>query len=151
MAGSLEQRIGNLEKLYSAGSGSLAEGPEGWREAMSASLRLAEEKAAAEEAQGAVHALPDPVHPPPPEVVEDGLPRREFARQHPPLATGLQHVEDGVQDLLRAMDPRTASPLWSREMRLQQRRFDIREVRQVSLVRHGSDRRLSADAFSDGL
>jgi hypothetical protein len=60
MAGSLEQRIGNLEKLYSAGSGSLAEGPEGWREAMSASLRLAEEKAAAEEAQGDLrrrHAL----------------------------------------------------------------------------------------------
>jgi hypothetical protein len=52
MAGSLEQRIGNLEKLYSAGSGSLAEGPEGWMETMAASLRLAEEKAAAEEAQG---------------------------------------------------------------------------------------------------
>jgi hypothetical protein len=52
MAGSLEQRIGNLEKLYGAGSGSLAEGPEGWREAMSASLRQAEQKARDEEAQG---------------------------------------------------------------------------------------------------
>jgi hypothetical protein len=49
---SLYRRIEVLEKLYSAGSGSLAEGPEGWREAMSASLRQAEEKAAAEEAQG---------------------------------------------------------------------------------------------------
>jgi hypothetical protein len=57
---SLASRIEVLERRYSAGSGSLAEGPEGWREAMSASLRLAEEKAAAEEAQGDLrrrHAL----------------------------------------------------------------------------------------------
>ena len=52
MAGSLEKRLAHLERLYSAAPGNLAEGPEGWREAMSASLRLAEEKAAAEEAQG---------------------------------------------------------------------------------------------------
>ena len=52
MAGSLEKRIADLERLYSAGSGNLAEGLEGWREKMAASLRRAEEKAAAEEAQG---------------------------------------------------------------------------------------------------
>jgi len=52
MAGSLEKRITNLERLYSTGSGNLAEGPEGWREKLAASLRRAEEKAAAEEAQG---------------------------------------------------------------------------------------------------
>jgi hypothetical protein len=52
MAGSLEKRLADLERLYSAGSGNLAEGPEGWREKMAASLRRAEEKAAAEEAQG---------------------------------------------------------------------------------------------------
>lgn len=52
MARSLEKRIADLERLYSAGSGNLAEGPEGWREKMAASLKRAEEKAAAEEAQG---------------------------------------------------------------------------------------------------
>ena len=50
--GSLAKRIVAVEKLYSAGSVNLAEGPEGWREAMSASLRRAEQKARAEEAQG---------------------------------------------------------------------------------------------------
>jgi hypothetical protein len=52
MARSLEKRIADLERLHSAGSGNLAEGPEGWREKMAASLKRAEEKAAAEEAQG---------------------------------------------------------------------------------------------------
>ena len=52
MAGSLEKRLADLERLYSAGSGNLANGPEGWRETMAASLRRAEEKAALEEAQG---------------------------------------------------------------------------------------------------
>ena len=52
MARSVEKRIADLERLYSASSGNLAEGPEGWREKMAASLRRAEEKAAAEESQG---------------------------------------------------------------------------------------------------
>ena len=39
MAGSLEQRIGNLEKLYSIDA--RVDRPEGWREAMSASLERA--------------------------------------------------------------------------------------------------------------
>jgi hypothetical protein len=50
MAGSLEKRIEVLEKLYSTDT--RADGPEGWMETMAASLRQAEEKAAAEEAQG---------------------------------------------------------------------------------------------------
>ncbi len=49
---SVEKRIADLERLYNAGSGNLAEWPPGWREKMVASLRRAEEKAAAEEAQG---------------------------------------------------------------------------------------------------
>jgi hypothetical protein len=52
MARNLAKRLADLERLYSAGSGNLAEGPEGWRDKMAASLRRAEEKAAAEEAQG---------------------------------------------------------------------------------------------------
>ena len=50
MAGSLEKRVADLEKLYSTAT--RADGPEGWMETMVASLRLAEEQAAAEEAQG---------------------------------------------------------------------------------------------------
>jgi len=50
MARSLEKRIEVLEKLYS--NDTRADRPEGWREKMAASLRRAEEKAAAEQAQG---------------------------------------------------------------------------------------------------
>ena len=50
MAGSLEQRIGNLEKLYSIDA--RVDRPEGWREAMSASLERAQGRAAAEEGEG---------------------------------------------------------------------------------------------------
>jgi hypothetical protein len=58
MARSLEKRVADLEKLYS--SATRADEPEGWMETMSASLERAEEKAAAEEAQGDLrrrHAL----------------------------------------------------------------------------------------------
>ena len=55
MAGSLEKRVADLQKLYSTAT--RADGPEGWKETMAASLRLAEEKAAAEEAQGDVRRL----------------------------------------------------------------------------------------------
>ena len=50
--GGLDKRIQALERLYSTDSGSLAQGPEGWREAMSASLERAEARDAAEEALG---------------------------------------------------------------------------------------------------
>jgi hypothetical protein len=50
MAGSLEKRIADLERLYSTDA--RTDRPEGWREKIAASLRRAEEKAAAEEAQG---------------------------------------------------------------------------------------------------
>jgi hypothetical protein len=50
MAGSLGKRIEVLEQLYSTST--RADGPERWREKMAASLRRAEEKAAAEESQG---------------------------------------------------------------------------------------------------
>jgi hypothetical protein len=58
--GGLERRIADLEKLYSAGSGNLAEGSQGLREQMSASLERAEQRATDEEAEGDLrrrHAL----------------------------------------------------------------------------------------------
>lgn len=46
----IERRLADLEKLYNAEHGPDLE--EGWEERMRASLSLAEEKAAAEEAEG---------------------------------------------------------------------------------------------------
>ena len=37
------------------------------------------------------------------EVVIDGLPRSEVAWQHPPLATGLVDVENGIHDVPEVM------------------------------------------------
>ena len=60
MAGSLEKRVADLEKLYS--SATRADGPGEWMETMFASLERAEVRAAAEEALGDSrrrHALDD--------------------------------------------------------------------------------------------
>ena len=67
----------------------------------------------------AVQPLPGAVDPPPPEVVEDRLPGRELTGEHAPLAAGLQHVEDGVKDLARAVDTRASSSLrcWADSLR----------------------------------
>src|SRR5215213_8662758 len=72
-----------------------------------------------------VHPLPGSIYPPRPEVVEHRLPRRKLAREHAPLATTLQNVKDGVQDLSGAVDARASSSLWDREVRLQQRPFGV--------------------------
>src|SRR5215213_930301 len=98
-----------------------------------------------------VHLLPGAIYPPRPEVVEHRLPRRELAREHAPLATTLQNVKDGVQDLSGAVDARASSSLWDREVRLQQRPFGVGEVRGVSVARHAADRTRSTAAFSDSL
>src|SRR5262245_59848018 len=49
--------------------------------------------------QGGMDLLPDPGVPPGVEVVGDGLPGREVARQHPPGAAAPGHVQDRVDDL----------------------------------------------------
>jgi len=51
------------------------------------------------EQQRMVEAIPDAFAFPSPQVVIDGLPRREVVRQKPLGAPGAQQIEDGVHDL----------------------------------------------------
>src|SRR4028118_1727241 len=44
-----------------------------------------------------------PAGTPDPEVVADGLPGRELAWEHAPLAAALEEVEDGIEDLSRRL------------------------------------------------
>jgi len=53
--------------------------------------------------QSTVDPLPAAIDAPFPEVVVDGGPSREVVRQEPPLASGLQEVEDGVEDLAKVV------------------------------------------------
>src|SRR5215213_8070158 len=46
----------------------------------------------------------------PAEVVVDGRPRREVARQQPPGAATPQDVEDGVEDVAQGMDTHPHGP-----------------------------------------
>src|SRR5215208_5000088 len=68
-------------------------------------------------AQRGVHPLPDTVQTPSPEVVLDGLPRREVVRQKSPGAAALQDVEDGVEDLEQAVQARSPFVFWERQER----------------------------------
>lgn len=53
--------------------------------------------------EGVHNLLNDTLQLPFAEVVIDGLPRSEVAWQHPPLATGLVDVENGIHDVPEVM------------------------------------------------
>jgi hypothetical protein len=48
--------------------------------------------------QGGIEQMPDALEAEAPEMVEDGLPRREVAWQIAPGAAGTQDVEDGIEN-----------------------------------------------------
>src|SRR5829696_7853849 len=102
-------------------------------------------------AQDAVHPLPNSVDAPSPEVVEHGLPGRKVPRQHAPLATALEHVEDGIEDFAWAVEPGSSSLLRGRKVRFQQVPLFVREVTWVSPARHTTERSRRPNPFSDGL
>src|SRR5574344_1153418 len=56
-----------------------------------------------ERMEGVHDLLNDTLQLPFAEVVIDGLPRSEVAWQHPPLATGLVDVENGIHDVPEVM------------------------------------------------
>ena len=59
--------------------------------------------------EGVVGPLPGPILTPGAEVMEDNAPRWQVVGQHPPRATGAQHVANGVYDLApRVLDRPTA-------------------------------------------
>jgi hypothetical protein len=57
--------------------------------------------------------------------VVEGLPRREVVRQESPSTTALEDVEDGVEDLSRAVKTRTPGGFGSREVGFQVAPFGI--------------------------
>ena len=71
------------------------------------------------------------VHAPLPEVMVDGRPSGEVVREQAPLAAAPQEVEDGVEDLARAMDPRSPMSLGSGQVRLDVIPLGIGKVRWV--------------------
>jgi hypothetical protein len=116
-----------------------------------AGLGLASELLPQPPAQDAVQTLPKPVDAPSPEVVEHRLPRREVPRQHSPLATALEHVEDGVEDLAWAVEPRSSSLLRGRKVWFHQVPLFVSKVTRVSPAHHAMERSRRLAPFSDGL
>ncbi len=56
---------------------------------------------------------------PSPEVVIDGPPRREVVGQKPPGAAAIEDVEDGVEDLVRAVNPGSSTGFRRGQVRFQ--------------------------------
>jgi hypothetical protein len=88
-------------------------------------------------AQGCcVQLLPDAVDPPSsPEVMMNGLPRRELlvGQQTPGTATTTHNVEDGVKDLAQGMYPGPPISFRGRQVRLYALPLGIGEVGRVRL------------------
>src|SRR5215208_6388561 len=84
-------------------------------------------------AQRGVDLLPGAVQAPHPEVMMHRRPRRELAWKHAPLAAASQDVEDGVEDLTKAVDPRPSTSFRRGQMRLDVVPFSIGEVCWVRL------------------
>jgi hypothetical protein len=65
--------------------------------------------------------------------MKDSLPRREVMRQKAPRAATPQDIEDGVEDLTWAVDPRSSGGFGGGKMGLQTNPFGIGEVGWVRL------------------
>jgi hypothetical protein len=63
--------------------------------------------------------------------VVDGGPSRKVVGQEPPLATALQDVKDGVQDLTKIVDPGASMAFGGRQMRLDVVPLGIGKIRWV--------------------
>jgi hypothetical protein len=81
-----------------------------------------------------VQLLPDAVDPPSPEVMMNGLPRRELlvGQQTPGTAT-THNVEDGVKDLAQGMYPGPPISFRGRQVRLYALPLGIGEVGWICL------------------
>ena len=77
--------------------------------------------------QCVMRPLPGAITTPGAEVMEHDAPRRPVMRQHPPGATGAQHVADGVDYLLTTVRDRRR-PLGRWQQRFQQLPFSVAKV-----------------------
>src|SRR5215203_5418549 len=80
-----------------------------------------------------VDSLPGTIDAPFSEVVVDGGPLREVVGKQAPLATALQEIEDGIEDLAEAVDPRSPKVFGSRQVRLYTVPFGIGKIGWVRL------------------
>src|ERR671912_264842 len=78
-------------------------------------------------AQSGMHSCPCSVQAKLSEVVVDATPRWEIVRKQAPGAAAPYYVEDGVKNLAKRIDPRTATGFGSGKMRLQPGPFGIGE------------------------
>src|SRR5215207_723831 len=84
-------------------------------------------------AESPVDLLPGTVYAPFSEVVVDGGPPREVMGKHAPLATALQEVEDGVQDLTKIVGPRSSVSFGGGQVGLDVAPFSVGKIRRVRL------------------
>jgi hypothetical protein len=80
----------------------------------------------------------------------DGPPRREVVRKQSPSAAALEHVEDSVEDLARAVETRTSGGFGSGKVGLQAAPFGIRQIGLIcfSHARYPTER-MPQNPFSD--
>src|SRR5215216_2747649 len=83
--------------------------------------------------QSCVEPLEGSIYAPSPKPPVDGLPRREVAGQKPPSTATPQDVEESVKDLAEAVDSRSSSPFWGREVGLEVVPFSVGKVGGVAL------------------
>src|SRR5215213_9333844 len=82
-------------------------------------------------ADGPVDPLPGAVDTPSSEVVVDGGPPGKVVGKQAPLATALQYVKDGVQDLAKAVGSRASLARGGRQVRFDVAPFSIGKIRWV--------------------
>ena len=63
------------------------------------------------------------------------------------MAAAVEHVEEGVQDVARAAEPRPTPWVRTRQVRFQKRPLGVRQIARVRFVRHGNERRTSSLYF----
>jgi len=83
-----------------------------------------------------VNALPRTIEPEAAVVVVHRAPRRKFARQHPPRATGAVEVEDAVDHAAHVDAAMPSAGLGRRDHRRDERPLFVREVRWVERPCH---------------
>ena len=88
--------------------------------------------------EGVVGPLPGPILTPGAEVMEDNAPRWQVVGQHPPGATGAQHVANGVYDLAPRVLDRPTAGFGRRQQRFQQLPLFVVQIAGVNRSLHAT-------------
>src|SRR5918993_4629939 len=101
-------------------------------------LRRPADRTAVALPQSLVHVLPGAILAPLGVVVEDSSPRRILVRQQPPLRSGAQQIEDGVDDAPQRIGLSPSGRMAAGDERLEQRPFGLIEIAGVRTDSHGT-------------